>query len=70
MRKFLTRKYYSDKRQQTNAKTKALFALGVVSIVWGTTWIASKQAVQNMPALQMAGIRQFIGGSMAGCFTG
>ena len=62
MRKFLTRKYYSDKRQQTTAKTKALFALGVVSIVWGTTWLASKYAVQNMPALQMAGIRQFIGG--------
>ncbi len=62
MRKLLTRRYYSDKRQQATAKTKALFALGVVSIVWGTTWVASKQAVQNMPALQMAGMRQFMGG--------
>jgi drug/metabolite transporter (DMT)-like permease len=39
--------------------------LAITSILWGTTWVASKIAVLEMPALQMAGIRQFIGG---GCF--
>jgi drug/metabolite transporter (DMT)-like permease len=43
-------------------KTKALLAVGVVSILWGTTWLASKKGVQYMPALQLAGIRQFSGG--------
>ncbi len=37
-------------------------ALGITSIVWGTTWVASKIAVTDMPALQMASIRQFFGG--------
>jgi drug/metabolite transporter (DMT)-like permease len=43
-------------------RTKAFFALALVCFFWGTTWIASKQGVQHMPALEMAGIRQFIGG--------
>ncbi len=43
-------------------RTKALFALALVCFFWGTTWLASKQGVKHMPALQMAGIRQFIGG--------
>lgn len=43
-------------------QTKALFALGVVCLFWGTTWVASKQGVRYMPALQMAGIRQTVGG--------
>lgn len=41
---------------------KALVALGLVCFFWGTTWIASRQGVLYMPALQMAGIRQFAGG--------
>jgi len=41
---------------------KALFALALVSFFWGTTWLASKEGVQYMPALQLAGIRQFFGG--------
>lgn len=41
---------------------KALVALGLVCFFWGTTWIASRQGVLYMPALQMAGIRQFSGG--------
>ncbi|MBD0331233.1 MAG: EamA family transporter [Chitinophagaceae bacterium] len=41
---------------------KALIALGAVCFLWGTTWIASKEAVRHMPALQMIGIRQFFGG--------
>jgi drug/metabolite transporter (DMT)-like permease len=43
-------------------RTKALIALGLVSFLWGTTWIASREGVKHMPALQLAAIRQFIGG--------
>lgn len=43
-------------------RAKALFALALVCILWGTTWIASKEGVKRMPALQMAGIRQLIAG--------
>ena len=43
-------------------KTKAIFALVLVCFFWGTTWIASKEGVRHMPALQMAGIRQIIAG--------
>lgn len=43
-------------------RVKAIFALAVVSILWGTTWIASKEGVRHMPALQLAGIRQLIAG--------
>jgi drug/metabolite transporter (DMT)-like permease len=43
-------------------KAKALIALAMVCFFWGTTWIASKQGVKRMPALQLAGIRQALGG--------
>jgi len=43
-------------------RSKALIALGLVSFFWGTTWIASREGVRYMPALQLAAIRQFIGG--------
>lgn len=44
-------------------RSKALFALALVCILWGTTWIASKEGVKHVPdALQMAAIRQLIGG--------
>ena len=64
MQKYFTPKYYSDKSQNTATRTKALFALGWVSILWGTSWLASKKGVEHMPALQLAGIRQIIGGSI------
>lgn len=41
---------------------KAFVALGLVCFFWGTTWIASKEGVRHMPALQLAGIRQLAGG--------
>ncbi len=44
------------------SKAKAVFALALVCFFWGTTWIASKAGIQHMPALQLAGIRQFLGG--------
>lgn len=43
-------------------RAKAIFALALVCFFWGTTWIASKEGVRHMPALQMAGIRQLLGG--------
>ena len=48
--------------KQRGAKTKAIFALAVVCFFWGTTWVASKEGVRYMPALQLAGIRQMIAG--------
>ena len=43
-------------------RAKAIFALALVCFLWGTTWLASKEGVRHMPALQLAGIRQFIAG--------
>lgn len=48
--------------RKKGTKSKAIFALALVCILWGTTWIASKEGVRRMPALQMASIRQFIAG--------
>lgn len=45
-------------------RTKAILAVAVVCFFWGTTWLASKRGVQHMPALQLAGYRQFIAGSL------
>jgi drug/metabolite transporter (DMT)-like permease len=39
-----------------------------VSFFWGTTWLASKEGVKQMPGLQLAAIRQLIGGSLYVCF--
>lgn len=39
-----------------------IMALCWVSFFWGTTWLASKEGVKHMPALQLATIRQFVGG--------
>ncbi len=39
-----------------------IIALCWVSFFWGTTWLASKEGVKYMPPLQLAAIRQFIGG--------
>jgi drug/metabolite transporter (DMT)-like permease len=44
--------------------TKAYLALAIVCFFWGTTWIASKEAVIHVPyALQIAGLRQLMGGT-------
>ena len=54
----------SDKAKAKSEKSKALFAVGVVCILWGTTWLASKIGVKHMPALQLSGLRHFIGGAL------
>lgn len=45
-----------------NRKAKGYIALAITCMVWGTTWVASKVGVTEMPALQMASIRQLLGG--------
>jgi len=45
-------------------RTRALFALALVSFFWGTTWLASKKGVQYLPAIQLSGIRHFLGGAI------
>ncbi len=64
MQKYFTGQYYIQKQQTATNKTKAYVALTIVSIAWGTTWLASKQAVQLMPPLQMIAFRQFLAGSI------
>lgn len=64
MQKYFTQKYYTDKRQNTSEKNKALFALAWVSFFWGTTWLASKEAVRGVPALQIIAIRQLIAAAL------
>jgi drug/metabolite transporter (DMT)-like permease len=49
-----------------STKTKGYIALSTTSILWGTTWVASKLGVKEIPALQMAAIRQLIAGC---CFV-
>jgi drug/metabolite transporter (DMT)-like permease len=54
--------------RKKGTRAKAIFALIVVCILWGTTWLASKQGVKFIPdAIQMAGIRQLLGGL---CYVG
>src|SRR5215470_13005046 len=43
--------------RKKGTRAKAVFALSLVCFLWGTTWLASKQGVRHMPALQLAGIR-------------
>jgi drug/metabolite transporter (DMT)-like permease len=50
--------------RKKGTRAKAFFALTLVCFLWGTTWLASKEGVKRMPALQLAGIRQFIGGAI------
>ena len=45
-----------------DGKGKGYLALFITSVVWGTTWVASKMGVNEIPPLQMAYIRQLIAG--------
>ena len=45
-------------------KQKAYIALTITSFIWGTTWVASKISVQQVPGLQVSYLRQFAAGSM------
>ena len=43
---------------------KPVLALIWVCFFWGTTWIASKEGVKYIPAIQMCAIRQLFGGCL------
>lgn len=45
------------------ANKRAYAALAVVSFFWGTTYLVSKVAVQHIPGLFLAGVRNLIAGS-------
>ncbi len=49
---------------QTENNTKGYLSLAVTSIVWGTTWVGSRYAVQFIPGLQVSSIRQLCAGSI------
>jgi len=43
-------------------KHKAYLALCATSFIWGSTWVASKIAVEHVPGLQISSIRQLMAG--------
>ncbi len=45
-----------------SSNKKAYLALFVVCIVWGVSWVGTKEAVRFMPPIQMVGVRQIIAG--------
>jgi drug/metabolite transporter (DMT)-like permease len=48
--------------QQPANRVRAYLALAAISFLWGTTWIASRQAVRDLPPLQLSAIRQLLAG--------
>lgn len=58
--------YFSVFHEYIKQKRKAVglpfIALCWISFFWGTTWIASKEGVKHMPAMQLVVLRQFFGG--------
>ncbi len=49
---------------QTVNKNKAYLALTATSLIWGTTWVASRIGVEDVPGLQVSYLRQFIAGCL------
>lgn len=45
-------------------RSKALFALGTISFVWGTTFMASRVGVRFIPGLLLSAMRQLIAGTI------
>lgn len=43
---------------------KAYLALALVCLVWGVSWVGTKEAIRYMPTFQMVGIRQTLAGSV------
>jgi len=60
----LIRKLKSKIHSKITSIELPILALCWVSFFWGTTWIASKEGVKYMPALQLAAIRQFLGATL------
>jgi len=64
----LTSKIKTAIKNKPNFIGLPILALCWVSFFWGTTWIASKEGVRHMPALQLVGIRQFTAGFLYLCY--
>jgi drug/metabolite transporter (DMT)-like permease len=60
----IQRRESSRRKRKKSKRAKAMIAVGLVCILWGTTWMASKLGVKHMPALQLSGLRHLIGGGM------
>lgn len=45
-------------------RQKAYIALGITSVIWGTSWVASKIGIRWIPGLEIAAIRQFVAGTV------
>jgi drug/metabolite transporter (DMT)-like permease len=60
----INRRDSSRRKRKQSKRAKAMIAVGLVCILWGTTWMASKIGVKHMPALQLSGLRHFIGGGI------
>ena len=56
------KKHLTLQNKQPNGK--AYLALTATSILWGTSWVASKIAISEIPALQLTYIRQFLAGTI------
>jgi len=50
--------------KSVSKKSGSYLALTLTSIIWGTTWVASRIGVQHVPGLQVSYVRQFIAGSL------
>ena len=51
-------------QSETPSHGRAYAALVLICFIWGTSWVATKEAVRYMPALQMVGIRQIWAGAL------
>lgn len=60
----MIKKLHHATKNKLQAIGLPMLALLWVSFFWGTTWLASKEGVKHMPALQLAAIRQFLGASV------
>jgi drug/metabolite transporter (DMT)-like permease len=49
---------------QRESRPNAIIALSLISFTWGTTWMVSRKAVQYMPPLELAAIRQLLAGTI------
>jgi drug/metabolite transporter (DMT)-like permease len=47
-----------------NQKLKTLLAFGAIYIIWGSTYLATRYAIETIPPLMMIGIRSLVAGTI------
>jgi hypothetical protein len=60
--KWNTRLLFGKRIAMNKQLQKGYIALAIVSVLWGTTYIAARIGAQHMPGLFVAGLRQFSAG--------